>query len=292
MKRTLLYIISTIALVATGCRGSEPFDNITRAATPRAFNYVTASNGARIGSSIYDDVSYYIVFDDENRTANITISNLQTPDSSEPMTLTFKDCEMTYTSNNHSKQRIVKADVLVSNSPIGAGTAITDATFIYTESNALDPNGIDGIYAKFTVDGFYTITAYPYHIFADGTTRIDNLTDATTAIDYSPVYTLDIDPDAMTAQLRIYGLELGDSKGNITVSNLKFALTDGGYMFEAGSGSVMTVSGYSQEASKAITLESLTATAGLLDELRISMRLNDGTTSFEVDAFLSSNLSK
>ncbi|MBD5351021.1 MAG: hypothetical protein HDR89_09090 [Bacteroides sp.] len=296
MKRLLIYLLPLLALSVGSCRSSEPFDNITRAATPQAFNYVTAAGGARVASSVCDDVSYYIVFDDENRTANITISNLRTPANDQPMTLTFMDCDMSYTSNNHSKERIVKADVLVSNAPAGSGegVAITDATFIYTESNDLDPNGIDGIYARFTIDGTYTVTAYPYHVFADGTTRIDNLTSGTTAIDYDPVYTLDLDPDAMTATLKVYGLDLGigEDIGAMTISRLKLTLTDGGYGLASDASTVMTLSQYSGDPHQQITLESLTATAELRDELRITMHLTAGDTSFTIAAFLGSNLSK
>ena len=290
MKRMLIYIMLSTLLAVAGCRSAEPFDNITRAASPTAFNYVTATNGARIGASVYDDVSYYIVFDDENRTANITISNLNTPGRDEPLTLTFKDCEMTYTANNHSKERIVKADVLVSNSPVGSGVVITNATFVYTESNKLDPNGIDGIYARFTIDDVYTVTAYPYHIFADGTTRIDNLSDGSSTIDYVPVYAIDINPDAMTASLKICNLTLNGAAKEISISPLRFVLTENGYGLEMTSETKFKISGADND--EAIGLESISAEAILLDELKIDMRLNVEGTVMDVAAFLTSNLSK
>ena len=54
----------------------------------------------------------------------------------------------------------------------------------------------------------------------------------------------------------------------------------------------MTLSQYSGDPHQQITLESLTATAELRDELRITMHLTAGDTSFTIAAFLGSNLSK
>lgn len=285
MKTVKLFIISLLMLpVVCGCRGSEPFDNIVRAETTHAFNYVT-STSQRGGAAIYDDVRYYIVFDDDKRTANLTISNLRFPGEDTPLTLTFSDETMTYTSNNHEKQRIIKADALTSTDPVTDGTVITDVTIIYTESNALDPNGTEGIYARYTVDGRFVVTAYPYYIFADGTTVIDNLSEGGQMIDYDVTYRLSLNPDDMTAKMKICGLKFGNACADIVLSPLRLDLSDNTYVLSFTSATQCS-------SDVGIDVSSFSSSANLLDELKIDFDVLADDKSYHVGAFLTPDLSK
>lgn len=277
-------MIIAAALTLGACRKSEPFDNIVRAENPEAFNYVTDAAGRGSGA-VFDDAGYYFVFDDDNRTANITISNLRLNEFDESRTLTFSDVPMDFTSDRHETERMVKADVLVATDPVNAGTAITDVTIIYTKSNDLDPNGTGGIFARYTVDGRYTVTAYPYKVFSDGTTRVDNITDGGETIDYHATYALNLDPhNGGEAMLRINGLKLGGNTYNLTIEPLVFHITDAGYTLESTASTTCK--------GGAVTLKKLSATAGLRSELKIDMPMEAVGKEYRVAAFLTSNLFK
>lgn len=287
MKTVKLFsAILFVALVVTGCRSSEPFDKITRAATPEAFNHVMPKS-ARGVATVYDDAGYYIVFDDDNKVASLTISNLRVPGSSTPRTLTFVDVPMDYTRNNHRIERMISQEQLVSHDPVNSGTIISDVTIVYVQSNSLDPNPSDGIYARFTIDDAYVVTAYPYGIFADGTTRIDDLGSMTTAYDYTATYRLTFDPATMTATMTIDDIEIGGTAGKIVFSGLKLTLTNDGYELAFTDTSAM-------KSDLAISeLTAFKATADLRTELDIdlSLRMSDGG-SYRIAAFLSPDMTR
>lgn len=275
-------LILLIAVAIAGCRSSEPFDNIVKADNTLAFNVVSVT-GSRSGVAIYDDASYYAVFDDDNLTASITVRNLRVRESDAPRTLTFSDVPMRFSRNSHEVERVIEAENLVSTDPVSRGTTITDVTIVYTESNDLDPNGTGGIYARFTVDGQYIVTAYPYDIFADGTTRIDNLLSGEQAIDYNPTYELHLDPSDMTATLYIENLKIGNQIHSFSIRPLALKLTDDGYALE-----LMPESASIGEP----VIQSFTADACLRAELKITMLLTVGDQNYRVASFLTPDLFK
>lgn len=283
MKPLRLCILTSLILTLAGCRNSDPFENIVTADMPRAFNYVTSVDARSGSGSVFDDVTYSIVFDDTRRTANLTISNLRVSEDATPLTLTFSDVEMTYTSDNHEKERMIKADVLISDDPVNSGTAITDVEIVYTKSNDLDPNGTSGIYASYVVDGRYQVMAYPYSILADGTTRVDVVGGEAEQIDYAPVYRLSIRPSQGRADLTVDGLSIGGCRMSLSFHGLVFALTDDGYTLDMGDS-------VSCNGDVAVDLLSFSATARLRDELRIEMVVCVDDVSYRVSGFLTPNL--
>lgn len=286
MKTVKLFsLLIFVAVAMSGCRGSEPFDKITRAGSPEAFNYVVQPM-ARTSGQVYDDAGYYIVFDDENKVATVTIANLRVPGNETPRTLTFKDVPMDYTRNNHQVERMIVADRLVSQDPVNRGTAITDVTIVYTQSNDLDANHTDGIYARFTVDDAYVVTAYPYAIFADGTTRVDDLSDMTTLYDYTATYDLHLDPTTMTARMTVKDIEIGGTATDIEFSGLGLDLTDNGYRISFDEKSKI-------DSDMEISVIEFNAEAGLRTELDLDfiVELANGG-KYRVTAFLTPDLSK
>lgn len=275
-------LILLLLIAAIGCRSSEPLDNIVRADNSHAFNVVSMT-GARSGIEVFDDASYYAVFDDDNLTAEITVRNLRVRESDTPLTLTFSDVPMRFSRNSHEIERVVEVDNLVSTDPVSRGTTITDVTIVYTESNDLNPNGTGGIYARFVVDGQYVVTAYPYNIFADGTTRIDNVSSGHQYIDYKPTYELHLDPKNMTATLNVENLKLDNESYSFSISRLALRLTDDGYTLTLQPGT--TCDGVP-------SVKSFTATADLRTELKIDMTLVAGGKSYDVASFLTPDLSK
>ncbi len=275
-------LILLLLVAAIGCRSSEPLDNIVRADNTHAFNVVSMTD-ARSGIEVFDDASYYVVFDDDNLTAEITVRNLRVREADAPQTLTFSNVPMRFSRNSHEIERVVEVDNLVSTDPVSRGTTITDVTIVYTESNDLNPNGTGGIYARFIVDGQYVVTAYPYNIFADGTTRIDNVSSGNQYIDYKTTYELHLDPQNMTATLNVENLKLDDELYSFSFSRLALRLTDDGYALDLQPGTV---------CDGVPSVKSFAASADLRAELKIAMTLVVDGKSYNVASFLTPDLSK
>lgn len=282
MKRFQLHTL-LLAVILAGCRSNEPFDNIVTAVNPDAFNYVT-STGGRANPAVFGDAGYYIVFDDDQRIANLTISNLRVSDSDEPMTLSFSRVPMTYSSDSHEKERVIMAETLVPDNPDGPSVTLSDVLIVYSHTNSLDPNRTDGIYARFTVNGRYTVTAYPYRMLADGTTRIDCLTDGKQQIEYEPVYGLRLDPATLTASLVVKSLDLAGVERRIVIRDLTLGFVDNGYTLSMSGATVCAAD------KGAVKLVSVSGTAELRTELKIDMVLSVDGADYRVAAFLSPNL--
>lgn len=271
-------ILLSISLFAA-CSAPEPLDNVVVAENPETFNYVTSLQRAVSQPEIFNEAGYYIVFDDDAREANITISNLVVEDGQPPLTLTFDGATMDFTPNQHNTQRIIKADVLISNDPVNAGTAITNVTIIHSQANDLDPYGYSGLFASYCVDNRYLVVSFPYNIFLDGTTRINSPTE--TAIEYDPTYRISLNPDAMTASFRICGLKLGEyDNAAFTVPRLRLTLCEDGFSAESSGPIDVAING------ERVTVESVSLTTEQLNQLKYSMTIIADGTSYDVDGFL------
>lgn len=277
-QRTYNSAVILLAIIVYGCTSPEPLDNVMVGEYPEAFNYVTSLHRSGSQPEVYDGAGYYIVFDDDARTANITISNLVVAPGQMPLTLSFEGAEMTYTSNNHNTQRMVKADVLVSNDPVNSGMCINDVTIIHSQANELDPYGYSGLFATYSVGNQYQVVSYPYNIFANGTTRIDG-PDSATKIDYAPIYRICLKPNSGIAVLTIEGLVIGDTlMPDIIVDGLRLQLDNEG----------ISLSGDGARSCDAPGLDicNLTATTEDLNQLRIRFTLVTEKGEYEVAAFL------
>lgn len=288
MKTTLRNIsVSIVAggllTLVSGCRGDEPFKNIVVGQQPEMFNLVCPIGRSAGSTEVMQQAGYSMTFDTDNRTANISVTNLCLYPGDTPRTLIFDNVPMTYTADKHETERIVTADVLTSLSPDGEAVTITDATFIYTESNALDPNGTVGIYARFTIFNQYVVTAYPYEMLADGTTRITDSA-GRDVIDYTPVYKIYLDPLSMRAEVIVDGLTVNGESLAPAIRNLVLEFSDDGYTLAGEAATSVSVDdGY--------VIKSFNATAKLRDELKIEfdMLVPDGD-NVHVSAFLTPNL--
>ncbi|MCM1293294.1 MAG: hypothetical protein NC230_06935 [Bacteroides sp.] len=263
------------------CRHHEPFDKITRAATPEAFNYISPVTG-RSASVIVDDASYYIVFDDDNKEATVNISNLLLPGSDRPLTLTFENVTMNYTRNNHEVERQIVEEQLTSSDPVNTGTVITDVEIVYTQANSLAPDRPDGIYARYVIDG-YQVVSYPYCVYAEGTTRIDDLSDNSVSYDYNTVYRIKLDPNSMTAFVAIDEMHINNVPSSVTIDQLPLKIIDGGYEIDA--------SDKNFNIGKGVSLCGFNAIAQLRGELKMEFDLMfNSEIRYHVAAFLSPDL--
>ncbi len=275
-----------MALAFTSCShgDDEPFKDIVIANSPEMFNLVTRE-GSRANPEVTDGVSYYIVFDDVKRKAELTINNLRTDKSSTGLIATFSNLDWTYEPGIHEKRRIIEADVLTSDNP-GYDITLTDVTIIYTESNEMSEIKAGGFYASFVMNSTYSFMSYPYDVYAQGTTTVSWTRSSTQDhIDYEPKYRIRLAPSTMTADLSVEGLVLDTRKVDFKLSGQRLGLTAEGYTLTLPSSATVTDADGSQ-----VVIKSLSAHADLRDELDIDAKIEVDGTEYTVSAFLSPDL--
>lgn len=281
----MLIVVAGIFL--TGCRSDDPLRHFVVADSPRMFNVVTPLSGRSV-SSVIDGVRYDIAFDDVSRVATITISNLRGDESQAGVNAVFEDVVFTYEPGSHQKQRIIEQKQLNSLINPGAAVTLSDVTFVYTESNELNPARTSGFYAEYTVDNSYKVLAYPYNIYADGTTTIRQVDSETgDVIDYDPVYTVRLYPDQMKADISIRGLTLGGEEHDFTIEGLALRLMSDGYAL-----SKTYTTRIADSIAPSVVLTVFNATARLRDELNVDFEVSVGEIKYMVEAFLTPDMCK
>lgn len=282
----LLAVLSALAF--QGCRSDEPFKHVVFADSPEMFNLITREGkGSRGGGEIAEDVSYYIVFDDVKRNATLTINNLRTDNGERGIIATFSNVEWTYEPGSHEKRRIIECAELHSDPNPGADITLTDVVIIYNVTNELDPEPSEGFYASFVVNGSLRFTAFPYRVYADGTTEIVSTGGygGSRDIDYDATYNVSFDPERMTATLSAEDFDLGGKKISFVTAPLTLSLTDTGYAFRNSSATTL------QSSEAGFTVNRLSAKAELRGNLMIEMDVALNGKTYEVTATLSPNRS-
>lgn len=288
MKHTYaIFLVALAVAFLAGCRSEDPLRHFVVADSPLMFNVVTPLSG-RAAASVVDGVRYDIVFDDVARVATITISNLRCSEHDEGVDAIFSDIDFTYEPGSHQKQRIIEQKQINSLTDPGVPVTLSDVTFVYAESNELNPSRSSGFYAEFTVNDTYRVLAYPYEIYADGTTTVySSVSAGRDEIDYDPVYTITLRPSEMTADVDIRGLTVDGSEHDIAVRGLTLQLQSDGYSLK--------MSGATQVSAASLpgaTLTGFNATALLRDELNVNFELSTGSGNYIVEAFLSPDMCK
>ena len=288
MKHVRFLILTVVVLVMGACGSSEPFKHVVFANSPEMFNAIVPVDGASGSGYITEDISYYIVFDDENRNATLTVNNLVVKPGGESRLATFDNIEWTYEPGSHETRRIIQADVLPSSDEASSQVTLTDVTIIYIESNDMNVENTAGFYASYTVDGAYRITSYPYAVCADGTTTVRTLgRSMNSEIDYEPVYIVRFNPVDMTAQIDARGVRLDDQTCDFNITGLTLGLVPDGYTLK----SVASTCLEPIDGSVAPRLLSLDADAKLRDELNMRFELETDSAVYEVECYLAPDLS-
>lgn len=284
MRSLSIVIIMLSACIFGSCSKSEPFDNVVMAEATGMFNYVTSVSRAS-GGMVSEDVGYLIVFDDESRLCNITISNLRLSSGGEPHIYTFTDVPWDFDQNRPEVTRVIDLEALTGRDGAGEVT-LTDVMMMFVQSNGMSRYGGDGLVAEYVVNGMYKVTAYPYETIGQGTTRVDHEGDE--SVDYEVAYYVQLDPRAMTADVEVGGLDLDGVKHDFAVSGLKLTLTltPAGYELSADAATVIL-------GLTGVSLDDFLATADLTDELKVDMtlRASDGRV-WRVAAFLVHNFTR
>ncbi len=285
MKTVRLFIMFLSIVSLWGCGSDEPFKKVVFADSPLMFNFITPAG--QQSSYVAEDVSYNIVFDDEKKTATLTINNLKWTQADAGMIATFSNIDWTYVTGSHEKQRAIIAPVLTSDNP-GIDVALTDVVIIYGESNELNNAPAAGFYASYTVNGAYCVLSYPYQVYADGTTTVMNDSDIMPQlVDYDPVYILNLHPSGMTIDVDVQGVEIAGTRLDFNVTGLTMKLTDVGYDFGISRPVAVTTTG-----GTAITINKLSASANMRDELDITMEVALDGESYIIESYLAPDYNK
>lgn len=282
MRSLSIFIALLSACIFWSCSKAEPFDNVVMAEATGMFNYVTFVSRAS-GGMVSEDVGYLIVFDDESRLCNITISNLRLSSGGQPHIYTFTDVPWYFDQNRPEITRVIDLEALTGRDGAGEVT-LTDVMMMFVQSNGMSRYGGDGLVAEYVVNGMYKVKAYPYETIGQGTTRVDHEGDE--SVDYEVVYYVLLDPQTMTADVEIDGLVVDGVKHDFAVSGLKLTLTPDGY--ELSEDAATALVGLSD-----VFLDDFSVTADLTDELKVDMtlRASDGRM-WRVAAFLVHNFTR
>lgn len=279
--RPLLVLCFALALLA-GCRGEDPLAKFVTAVDVRSFNYVSSQGRSAV---VMPDVGYAATFDDDNRTASLTISNLAMTSDETPVTLMFDDVEWTYRLDVPGKARMIKADELIpSNVETSGGITLKDVVIVYFEASAADENHSHGFYIHYYVNGVYEVTAFPYDMQSAGATRVRDESTGVETVDYDTEFALTLDPEAMTASMTVAGLD--GPVESLSVEGMGLTLSNTGF----GLSQKERTSWQAVPAGTDAEISDITVAADETGSMEVDFVLTVNGGDYRVTAFLYSNL--
>lgn len=287
MKRfQLLPLLSALGLLATACAGeSDPEAKLDRFTSAESFHVISNAGMARSGlsASVMDDVRYEFAFNDDDRIVTFTIRNFKVSPDEVPADYTFTDVPWVYSVGTPDVQRIIDAVALTPATPVNAPHTFSDLHIVYYEPKKSSACENRGVVATYTVDGAYTVRAYPYVVVGEGTTVSFNTSTGESRICYSTTVSLDFDPHTLLAVMDVQGLLPDDNHRSMSfrIANVGLIFDEEGYRLSLP-GTV---------AVDGATVSALEATASMTDllDLKFVLTLDDGT-AYNIECHLSPNL--
>ncbi|MDE7410717.1 MAG: hypothetical protein K2M94_01605 [Paramuribaculum sp.] len=282
------YGILLIALLFTACADRDPLEKIVTGSSGEMFNMVSTLKG-RTGARVVNGVEYYATFNDEEKTATVTISNLRLSPEDEPLAFTFSGLEWKFGHSNHTLQRVIEVGRLIPDDDFGTGYEFDDFMLIYVQANEFDTHNSAGFFVKYKINGVYSVIAYPNEMLCQGSTLVRDLAgDETSEVSYDTQYIVNLYPGADSkATVDISGLAIDGENVDMTIAGLALDLTDDGYSLGADSSSEADIS----SSVDGLRLLQFDAQADLLTRLVITMDLSIGGKDYAVTASLTPNLS-
>lgn len=274
-----------LALLLTACADRDPLEKIVNGNSGEMFSLITSKKG-RAGTLVVDGVKYYATFNDEEKKATVTISNLRLADDDEPLAFTFSGLDWKFGNSNHTLQRVIEIDRLVPDDDFGTGYVFEDFVMIYSHGNEFDSHNSSGFFVSYKVNGV-SVMAYPHRMLCQGTTMVREAGGDNSDVSYDTNYEVNIITSGVgEAVVDITGLNIGTHSVDLSVSGLKLELADGGYDLSVGT------SGVDVESSLAgVGITQFEGHADLLTRLVITMDLTFENQNYAVTATLTPNLS-
>lgn len=277
-----LIVLCVAAGLLAGCRSDDPLAKFVTAVDVCSFNYVSSQGRSAV---VMPEVGYAATFDDENRTASLTVSNFAVSAGDTPVTLMFDDVEWTYRLDVPGKARMIKADELIpSNVETSGGITLKDVTIVYFEASAADENHSRGFYIHYFVNGVYEVTAFPYAMQSTGATRVRDEATGAETVDYDTEFALTLDPDAMTASMIATGLD--GPVESLRIEGMGLVLSNKGFSLSQKE----RTSWQAVPSGPDTEISDITVTADESGAMEVEFVLTVAGSDYRVTAFLYSNL--
>lgn len=278
MLRLLLPVMALLLL--QGCsEESDPQELSVNfyAETPEMFLSSAPSKG-RVTAMVTEGVRAAFMFVCNTRKADVYFYGIDLGEGRGDYV--FRDLDWDFSMGTPTVERIITADIAVSDPGEKGAATITDVKIVYYSPNGLDDHQCRGVAMSFAVDGI-TYTAYPETLYCQGTTVLTDRADGSRDILYVPALAVAFNPSAMTAAVTIDGLSI-DGMGianNGVQCDATLTLTPGGYTLAASRWAL----------NDSVTIEDFAAEGVMNEGLDVSYVLKVGERTLDVEAYLQPN---
>lgn len=253
MKRNPLFIwfvvLATSGLFSSCGSGEDPQAKLVEAITPSSFSYVVDSDGV---GRVFTCPTYRITFDDDKKTASISMENVRWYDDMRPASFGYSDVAWKFNPANDA--RVI--DVGMAFPDATGGPEITDLDVVMYDSvecgSGLQLTGLSVIY---TAQGNYRVTNVPYRTIFIGSTETVDGRDNTSFVSTDIIYSVDIDPNRLVAAMKMQNVAFAEGMPiiDMELGQLTVIPVDGGYEL-LGSDIVPSVCGTPYEQFKVTDL--------------------------------------
>lgn len=214
----------------TSCGGEDdPQANLVDAITPSSFSYVVDSDG--IGR-VFSGPTYRVTFDDDHKTAVVRMENVRWSDNMSASNYSYSDVAWKFNPDN--KARVIDAARAL---PDAAGAPeITDMEITMYEPVEMDGGlQMNGLSVSYTAAGEYEVTNIPYRTIFIGASETVNEADNTSFVTTEMNYVIDINPDKMTAVMKVENASFAESMPvmDMEFAGLKVTPEKGGFSLSA-----------------------------------------------------------
>lgn len=249
MKRNSLFIwgvaLATSGLFSSCGGGEDPQVKLVEAITPSSFSYVVDSDGV---GRVFAGPTYRVTFDDDKKTASISMENVRWDDDMQPASFGYSDVAWKFNPANDA--RVIDADMVLPDA--NGEPEITDLDVVMYDPVECG-NGLllTGLSVSYTAPGNYRVTNVPYRTIFIGSTETVDGRDNTSFVSTDIIYSVDIDPNRLVAAMKMQNVAFAEGMPIIAMElgQLTVIPVDGGYEL-LGSDIVPSVSGTPYEQFK------------------------------------------
>lgn len=284
MKRFQLYLFVLAATIVSGVAGcsngdedSTPMTSKYYAETPELF-LVGQTDGRRDAECKTEGMRASMVYNDDYRVADVWIYGIDFGDGEGKQTLTIEDAAWEFSVGSPTIERVIDLPSVAARSTEGNELVLANFHFVYFQENELDSRRCRGVYFTFDYEGRH-FTAYPRHLYCEGTTVSTSGSDRT--VSYDSNFTIDFDVDGSMATVTVdkVVLKTGTTVGPFVMADLKAVFVEGGYKIESDGSftdSDCVVTGFS-------------ATGDMEEELVVEMTIGLDGTDYRIKSHLKPN---
>lgn len=219
-----------------------------------------------------------LLYNDDYRTADIWIYDIDFGDGEGAQTLSMTDVPWEFSVGTPTTERVTDEAIVEAKVVGGATVVLENLKLTYYLENEMDGHRCRGIFMTFDYRG-RKYTAYPEHLYCEGTTTVES--DGGRSVNYESNYSIDFDVKSGQAVVVVDNIDLGGGEivGPTTIAGVATVFTPGSY-----------------ELSYAGTVESgdyrlsdFYGEGRMADELVIELRVERGGEVYRVKSHLKPN---